>query len=57
MGDKRTACSMCQGTDTQRECEQGQCYVEQYRENEWHRQREIEAEEDWRRRCEEERNQ
>lgn len=51
---KRSACSQCQGTDTQRECEQGQCYAEWYQE----RQAEEEAtrqEEDWRRRLEEER--
>jgi hypothetical protein len=52
----RRPCDQCYGTDTARECAQGQCYAEHYRqqqaEEEWARQ-----EEDWRRRCEEERNQ
>lgn len=28
---KRRACDQCHGTDTQRECEQGQCYAEHCR--------------------------
>ena len=26
---KRTACGQCHGTDTQYECERGQCYAEE----------------------------
>lgn len=51
---KRRACDRCLGTDTQRECEQGQCYAEHYdqqqAEDQWRHEQE-----DWQRRCEEER--
>jgi hypothetical protein len=49
------ACAQCHGTDTQYECERGQCYAEHYLQQ----QAEDEArraDEDWRRRCEEERD-
>lgn len=47
----RRACSMCRGTDTQYECERGQCYAEHMR-----YQQECEErarEEEYRRYCEE----
>lgn len=41
----RSACSRCHGTDTQRECERGQCYAEEYqRQREEESQREAEEE-------------
>jgi hypothetical protein len=43
MGERRRACDQCQGTDTQRECEQGQCYAEWSREHE-ERRRDAERE-------------
>lgn len=36
---KRRACDQCLGTDTQYECERGQCYAEEYQ-----RQQELERE-------------
>lgn len=49
---RRRACDQCLGTDSQRECEQGQCQAEAEL---WHRERERQAELEWRRRLEEER--
>lgn len=57
MGPIRRACDQCLGTDTQYECERGQCYAEHYQrqmEAEWHRAEwEREQQEYWRRRDEE----
>ena len=39
----RRACDQCHGTDTQRECERGQCYAEHYergREERWRAEQE-----------------
>jgi hypothetical protein len=57
-GPVRRACDQCLGTDTQYECERGQCYAEQYQQEQENRRAEEEWEReqhDWQRRCEEER--
>ncbi len=53
---RRRACDQCHGTDTQRECERGQCYAEEYlrqQEAEWHTEQQRAEDEYWRRRAEE----
>jgi len=54
---KRRACDQCHGTDTQYECERGQCYAEEYQrqqEAEWNAEQQRGEDEYWRRRAEEE---
>lgn len=48
------ACDQCHGTDTQRECERGQCYAQQYLEDQRQREQAEWDEMQWRRRIEEE---
>jgi hypothetical protein len=51
------ACDRCLGTDTQRECEQGQCYAEEYdrqQQADYNRRMEEEEADYWRQRAEEE---
>lgn len=63
----RHACDQCSGTDTQYECERGECYAEHYEQQRWHEDQQRRAEEAeyeaeqqrdedeyWRRRAEEE---
>jgi hypothetical protein len=45
----RRPCDQCYGTDTARECAQGQCYAEQYQREQEERERE---EREWRRQYE-----
>lgn len=53
----RGACDQCLGTDTQYECERGECYAEWYQqqqEEEWHRAEYEQEQREWQRRIEEE---
>jgi hypothetical protein len=50
----RVACPQCSGTDTAHECARGQCYAEWFQEQQ-EREEYAREQEDWRRRCEEER--
>lgn len=53
----RRACDQCLGTDTQYECERGQCYAEEYqrqREETWNEEQRRGEDEYWRRRAEDE---
>lgn len=53
----RRACDQCLGTDTQYECERGQCYAEEYQRQqqaEWNAEQQPGEDEYWRRRAEEE---
>jgi hypothetical protein len=40
----RSACGQCHGTDTQYECERGQCYAEEYQRQQAEREREEDEE-------------
>jgi hypothetical protein len=54
----RTACGQCLDTDTQYECERGECYAEHYQqqqEEEWHRAEYEQEQREWQRRLDEER--
>ena len=44
-GPIRRACDQCYGTDTQYECERGQCYAEHCEEQRWHEDQQRRAEE------------
>ena len=52
---RRRACDQCHGTNTEYECERGQCYAEEYQqEAEWNAEQQRAEDEYWRRRAEEE---
>jgi hypothetical protein len=55
-GVKGRACDQCLGTDTQYECERGQCYAEHYQmqQAEWFAEQQRAEDEYWRRRAEDE---
>jgi hypothetical protein len=53
----RRACDKCHGTDTQRECEQGQCYADEYERQQqeaWNAEMQRGEDDYWRRRAEDE---
>lgn len=56
---RRHACPQCHGTDTQRECEQGQCYAEEYQRQQeeaaWNEAQRRDEDEYWQRQVEEHR--